>query len=247
MKRIKVGGWREGTVGVYSGQHGRERTYFEGPPAGRVPGEMEVFIDWYNNPQSMDGIVHAAIAHLWFVTIHPFEDGNGRIARALAEMSLARSENSPQRFYSLSAQIRNERPEYYATLEATQQGDLEIAQRLIFFAECLSRALDAAENVCTEVLRKAEFWHRHSTSALNERERKVLNRYLDAFEGKLTAPKWARLAKCSMATAQRDIKDLVELGVLVRNAGGSKNTSYSVAGFDARAKESNRRVNAPRR
>lgn len=234
-KRIKVGAWRDGPVGVYPAQHGEGLPYFEGPPADRVPGEMDSFLEWYNRPQEVDGIVHAAIAHLWFVTIHPFEDGNGRVARALADMSLARSENSSQRFYSLSAEIRRERPAYYASLEAAQKGELEITQRLLWFADCFTKALDAAEKSCSSVLRKADFWQKHVLVELNERQRRVLNRFLDGFDGKLTAVKWSRIAKCSIATAQRDIKELTELGVLLRNAGGSKNTSYSVAGFDSEA------------
>jgi Fic family protein len=193
---------------------------------------MEAFLAWFNMPPGLDGIVHAAIAHLWFVTVHPFEDGNGRIARALADMSLARSEDSPQRFYSLSAQIRRERPEYYASLESTQKGDLEITERLLWFTDCFTKALDAAEELCAGVLRKADFWQRHALIALNQRQRKLLNLYMDGFEGNLTAQKWARIAKCSKATAQRDIKELSDQGLLSRNKGGSKNTSYFVVGFD---------------
>jgi Fic family protein len=217
---------------VVSGQQGRERVHFQAPPATRIEWEMERFLGWFNGPDTTDGVVHAAIAHLWFVTVHPFDDGNGRIARALADMSLARSENSSQRFYSLSAQIRRERPQYYASLESIQKGDLDITPQLLWFTECLSRSLDTAEDAYAGVLRKADFWQHNVLTALNERQRKVLNRYLDGFEGKLTAPKWARIAKCSMATAQRDIKELTDRGLLVRNEGGSKNTSYRVPGFD---------------
>jgi Fic family protein len=235
IRRIRVGNWRDdsnGPMQVRSGPSGSETVHFEAPPAARVEAEMDAFLKWFNAPLSIDGIIHAAIAHLWFVTIHPFEDGNGRIARALADMSLARSENSVQRFYSLSAEIRRERPEYYASLEAAQKGELEITERLVWFAQCFTKALDAAEESCSAVLRKADFWQRHVLTPLNERQRKVLNRYLDGFEGKLTAPKWARIAKCSIATAQRDIKELVEQNILTRNPGGSKNTTYSVVGFD---------------
>jgi len=237
IRRIRVGTWRDDSAGPMqvvslSGPFGREKVHFQAPPAARIEAEMEAFLAWFNAPLGLDGIVYAAIAHLWFVTIHPFEDGNGRIARALADMSLARSENSPQRFYSLSAQIRRERPGYYASLESAQKGDLEITERLLWFADCFTKAIDAAEELCAGVLRKADFWQRHVLTTLNQRQRKVLNCYLDGFEGKLTAPKWARIAKCSMATAQRDIKELADQGLLIRNAGGSKNTSYSVAGFD---------------
>jgi Fic family protein len=231
LRLVKVGTWRDDSTGpmqVVSGRYDRERVHFQAPPAARIEDEMEAFLTWFNQPPATDGIIHAAIAHLWFVTMHPFDDGNGRIARALAEMSLARTENSPQRFYSLSGQIRRDRAEYYGSLEGTQKGDLDITARILWFTECLSRALDAAEEVCAGVLRKADFWQRHAPSALNERQRQVLNRYLDGFEGKLTARKWAAIAKCSMATAQRDIKELVDEGLLVRNEGGSKNTSYTV-------------------
>ena len=230
--KVKTGGWRDdadGPMQVRSGPTGNEKIHYEAPPAERVEMEMQAFLAWFNEPLTIDGIVHAAIAHLWFVTIHPFDNGNGRIARALADMSLARSENSPQRFYSLASEIRRERPDYYASLEGAQQGDLEITQRLLWFIECFSRALDAAEVACAGVLRKADFWQRNAQAPLNERQRNMLNRVLDSFEGKLTARKWAVIAKCSMPTAQRDIKDLIDLGLLIRNEGGSKNASYSIA------------------
>ena len=231
VRKIKTGGWREdadGPMQVRSGPVGREKVHFQAPPAERVDAEIEMFLAWLNEPLTIDGILHATIAHLWFVTIHPFDDGNGRIARALAERSLARSEQSPQRFYGLAGQIHRERPEYYASLEVTQKGDLDITPRMLWFVECVSKAIDAAETGFADVLRKAGFWQRHTGLALNERQRKVLNRFLDGFEGKLTARKWAALAKCSMPTAQRDIKELIDRGVLIRNEGGSKNTSYSL-------------------
>jgi Fic family protein len=232
LRRIRVGDWRDdanGPMRVLSGAIGREKVHYEAPPAERVEAEMAAFIDWFEQPRTTDGILHAAIAHLWFVTIHPFEDGNGRIARALADMSLARSEDSPQRFYSLASEIRRERPQYYATLEQTQKGDLDITERLLWFVGCFSHALDAAEEACRGVLRKADFWRQHALTPLNERQKKVLNRFLDGFEGKLTAQKWKAIAKCSMPTAQRDIKDLSDRGLLIRNEGGSKNTSYRIA------------------
>ncbi len=231
FRPIKVGGWREdvdGPMQVVSGSLGHERVHYQAPPAARIEAEMEAFLGWFNQAQTIDGIVHAAKAHLWFVTIHPFADGNGRIARALADMSLTRSENSPQRFYSLSSQIRRDRSAYYGSLESTQRGNLDITARLLWFIECFSKTLDSAEQACANVLRKADFWQRYALTDLNERQRKVLNRYLDGFEGKLTARKWLALAKCSMPTAQRDIKDLIDKGLLVRNAGGSKNTSYAL-------------------
>jgi len=232
LRQIKVGGWRDdadGPMQVLSGPIGREKVHYEAPPADRVEAEMAAFIAWFEQPRTIDGILHAAIAHLWFVTIHPFDDGNGRIARALADMSLARSENSPQRFYSLASEIRRERPQYYATLERTQKGELDITERLLWFVGCFSHALDTAEEACRGVLRKADFWRQHALTPLNERQKKVLNRFLDGFEGKLTAQKWKAIAKCSMPTAQRDIKDLSDRGLLIRNEGGSKNTSYRIA------------------
>lgn len=231
VRKIQTGGWRDDTDGpmqVRSGPVGREKVHFQAPPAERVDAEMERLLAWLNEPLTIDGILHATIAHLWFVTIHPFDDGNGRIARALAERSLARSEQSPQRFYSLAGQIHRERPEYYASLEVTQKGDLDITPRMLWFVECVANAIEAAETGCADVLRKAAFWQRHTGLALNERQRKVLNRLLDGFEGKLTARKWAALTKCSMPTAQRDIKELIDRGVLNRNEGGSKNTSYGL-------------------
>ncbi len=232
LRRIRVGAWRddaEGPMEVRSGPVGRERVHFQAPPAERVETEMAAFLKWFNEPPKLDGIVCAALAHLWFVTIHPFDDGNGRIARALADMTLARSENSGVRFYSLSSQVRREQPEYYASLERTQRSDLDVTDRLLWFTDCFSRAIDAAEQAAAGVLRRAEFWQHHALTSFNERQRSVLNRFLGEFEGKLTAPKWKALAKCSMPTAQRDLKDLVDRGILVRNPGGSKNTSYSIA------------------
>jgi Fic family protein len=231
LLQIRVGTWRDdarGPMQVVSGPIGQETIHYQAPPAERIEAEMQAFITWFNEPLAMDGILHAATAHLWFVTIHPFEDGNGRIARVLADMSLARSENSPQRFYSLSGQIRRDRSSYYGSLERTQKGDLDITARLLWFVECFSKTIDEAERSCAHVLHKAEFWHRHALAPFNERQRMMLNRVLEDFEGKLTARKWAAIAKCSMPTAQRDIKELIDHGVLVRNEGGSKNTSYSL-------------------
>ncbi|HEY6432347.1 MAG TPA: Fic family protein [Acetobacteraceae bacterium] len=232
LRTIKLGAWRDdarGPMQVVSGPIGRERIHFQAVPAERIAAEIQRFIAWFDAPPVIDGILHAAIAHLWFVTIHPFDDGNGRIARVLADMSLARSEGSPQRFYSLSGQIRRDRPSYYGSLERTQKGDLDITARLLWFVECFSKAIDEAEQTCAGVLHKAEFWHRHALTTLNERQRTMLNRLLDNFEGKLTARKWAAIVRCSMPTAQRDIKELVDRGILARNEGGSKNTSYRVA------------------
>ena len=229
MTKIVVGAWRNETSGpmqVVSGPHGRERVHYEAPSADRLDGEMAAFLEWFNSDAAIDPVEKAALAHLWFVTIHPFDDGNGRIARAIADMALARSENSPQRFYSMSSQIRVERRAYYDILEATQKGDLDITHWLLWFLACLDRAFDGAELILANVLRKARFWKALEGRPLNERQRKVLNRMLDGFDGKLTNAKWAALTKTSPDTALRDIRDLVERGVLVKDASGGRSTSY---------------------
>jgi Fic family protein len=231
MRRITVGAWRETsaeTMQVVSGPVGREHIHFEAPPAEKLNHEMHEFLAWFNREEPIDEVLKAAIAHLWYVTIHPFEDGNGRIARAIADMALARSENSPQRFYSMSAQIRLERKAYYDVLEATQKGDLDISAWLEWFLGCLSRAFDGAETILGTVLKKARFWEMHGGEQFNERQRKVLNRVLDGFEGKLTSSKWAALGKCSQDTASRDIDDLVKREILLKDAAGGRSTSYSL-------------------
>ena len=231
MHKITVGGWRtekSGPMQVVSGPIGRERVHFEAPGASRLKGEMRGFEKWFNGRESIDPVLKAAVAHLWFVTIHPFEDGNGRIARAIADMALARSEGTPRRFYSMSAQIRAERKAYYDILEATQKGDLDITAWLHWFLSCLDRAFTGAEDILASVLRKARFWDQHARDALSDRQRKVLNRLLDGFEGKLTSSKWAVLTKTSQDTASRDIDDLVRRGILVKDAAGGRSTSYSL-------------------
>jgi Fic family protein len=231
LARIKTGGWRDdahGPMQVVSGAIGREHVHFQAPPARRVVADMQAFLDWFAAPPRMDGLLRAGLAHLWFVTIHPFEDGNGRIARAIADQALAQSEGSPQRFYSMSSQIRRERADYYGILERTQKGGPDVTDWLQWFLACFTRALDGAEAGGEGVLRKAEFWRTHEKVAMSKRQRAILNRYLDGFEGNITAKKWAILSKCSPASAQRDVADLVEKGVLQRNPGGSKNTSYGL-------------------
>ena len=231
LAKIKTGGWREdvdGPMQVVSGGIGREHVHYQAPRAARVQGDMAAFLDWFAAPSRTDGLLRAGLAHLWFVTVHPFEDGNGRIARAIADQALAQSEGSPQRFYSMSSQIRRERADYYAILERTQKGGLDITAWLRWFLACFTRAIDGAEASSADVLRKAEFWRAHERVALSDRQRMILNRYLDGFEGNLTANKWAILGKCSPASAQRDIANLVDKGVLKRNPGGSKNTSYAL-------------------
>ena len=232
MTKIIVGAWRyenSGPMQVVSGPMGRERVHFEAPAAARLPEEMAAFLSWFNGQASHDPVLKAAIAHLWFVTIHPFEDGNGRIARAIADMALARSEGTSQRFYSMSAQIRQERKDYYAILETTQKGDLDITGWLLWFLGCLNRAFDGAEKILANVLRKTRFWEAHASQRLSERQRKVLNRLLEGFEGKLTSSKWAKLTQTSPDTALRDINDLVARGILIREASGGRSTSYSLA------------------
>ena len=232
MTKIRAGAWRDDSSGpmqVVSGPIGKERVHFQAPPAARVNGEIAAFLEWFNTNGGTDPVMNAGLAHLWFVTIHPFDDGNGRIARAITDMVLARSENSPQRFYSMSAQIGQERNAYYDILENTQKGTLDITPWMEWFLDCLGRAIDGAQTTLSAVLAKARFWNALAGFTLNERQRLVLNRLLDGFEGKLTTSKYARLAMCSHDTALRDILPLVERGVLVRNAEGGRSTSYALA------------------
>ncbi|MCA6121232.1 Fic family protein [Bradyrhizobium sp. WSM 1704] len=231
MKKIAVGTWRDASAGpmqVVSGDYGRERVHYEAPAADKLEAEMIAFLDWYNSEEKIDPVIKAAIAHLWFVTIHPFEDGNGRIARAIADMSLARSEGIPQRFYSMSAQIRLERKTYYDMLESTQKGDLNVTRWLEWFLDCLDRAFTGAETILAAVLEKADFWKRHAAAQINDRQRDMLNHLLDGFEGKLTSSKWAKIEKCSPDTALRDIQGLVDQGILTKDQGGGRSTSYSL-------------------
>lgn len=232
MTKIRTGAWRDDKTGpmqVVSGHIGRERVHFEAPRASRVPREMKAFLKWFEGRAPMDAVLKAGLAHLWFVTIHPFDDGNGRIARAIADMSLARSEGSPQRFYSMSAQIRRERDAYYEALERAQGGTMDITTWMEWFLGCLSRAIGGAQDILSAVLGKARFWERMKDVPLNERQRLIINRLLDGFEGKLTSSKYAAIAKCSQDTAHRDIVALVDAGVLVRGPEGGRGTSYSTA------------------
>jgi len=231
MSKIRVGAWRDDSTGpmqVVSGAIGKEKVHYQAPPAARLPEEMARFINWFEHAKDIDPLLTAGLAHLWFVTIHPFDDGNGRIARALADMVLARSEKTGQRFYSMSAQIRRERNDYYSTLEQTQKDGLDVTRWQSWFLTCLLRAVDGAQEMLGAVLDKAHFWERFAKEPLNKRQINVLNRLLDGFEGKLTTSKWARLAKCSQDTAYRDILDLVERGALRKAPGGGRSTSYSL-------------------
>jgi Fic family protein len=232
MTNIRVGVWRDDSTGpmqVVSGPIGKERVHFQGPPAKRLDEDMQAFLRWFGTSADIDPVLKAGMAHLWFVTIHPFDDGNGRIARAIADMALARSENSPQRFYSMSTQIRQERNDYYDILEHTQKGTLNITPWMQWFLGCLGRAIDGAQTTLSAVLAKARFWDSLQGVSLNERQRLVLNRLLDGFDGKLTTSKYAKLAKCSQDTALRDILLLVERGILIRNPDGGRSTSYALA------------------
>jgi Fic family protein len=234
MHRITVGAWRDDRTApmqVVSGPVGRERVHFEAPAAERLEEEMLRFLDWFNGDATTEPVLKGALAHLWFVTVHPFDDGNGRIARAIADMSLARSERSSQRFYSMSAQIRDERGEYYRILEQTQRGTMDVTPWMEWFLGCLTRAIEGAQAALSGVIDKARYWETLRDVPLNERQRLVINRLLEGFEGKLTTSKWAALTKSSNDTALRDIQQLVERGVLVRNAAGGRSTNYSLAGL----------------
>jgi Fic family protein len=233
MRWIVVGAWRddrEGPMQVVSGPVRREKVHFVAPPADRLDAEIAAFLDWFNRePISSDPVLASGLAHLWFVTIHPFADGNGRIARAVADMALARSEKSPQRFYSMSSQIRQDRKDYYSILERTQKGTLDVTEWLEWFVSCFDRAIESAQEMLENTLRKARFWEAHAGQELSERQRKIINRLLDGYEGKLTTAKWAALGKCSQDTAYRDILDLVARGILEKGPAGGRSTSYSLA------------------
>ena len=232
MARIVVGAWRDdrsGPMQVVSGPIGLEKVHYEAPSAARLGQEMDAFLGFFNGENGMDPLLKAALAHLWFVTVHPFEDGNGRMARAIADRQLARSEGSSQRFYSMSAQIRDERTSYYDILERTQQGGMDITPWMEWFLACLGKAIARAQDTLRNVLAKARFWETLRNTSLNERQRAMLNRLLDGFNGNLTTVKWAKIAKCSHDTALRDIQDLVKKGILTQNPGGSRSTSYALA------------------
>jgi Fic family protein len=234
MRTVKTGAWRDdhtGVMQVVSGPLGREHVHFEAPPAAKLEKETKLFIDWYNKDSNMDLVLKSGLAHLWFVTLHPFDDGNGRIARVIGEMTLARSENSSYRFYSLSAQIQKERTSYYEILERTQKGPMDVTPWMDWFLACLDRSIQSAQHILSAVLFKARFWKSIEHILLNERQRSMLNRLIEDFQGKLTTTKWAKLTKSSQDTALRDILDLVHKSVLVKNPEGGRSTSYALAGF----------------
>lgn len=232
ISTIRVGGWRDDATGpmqVVSGSIGREKVHFEAPPANRLSAEMARFLAWLNDATPKEPtLIRAGLGHLWFVTLHPFDDGNGRIARAIGDLLLTRADGSPQRFYSLSAQIQRERKAYYDILERTQKGDMDVTQWLAWFLSTLLKAIEHAHNILDQVFTKAKFWQHAATIPMNERQIKVLNRLLDGFEGKLTTSKWASLAKCSLDTALRDITDLLQRGVLQKTKAGGRSTSYEI-------------------
>ncbi|MFN3800050.1 Fic family protein [Belliella pelovolcani] len=231
MYKITVADWRKDSTGpmqVVSGALGKEKVHFQAPYVELVEKEMRQFLDWFSSNNEIDLVLKAAIAHLWFVTIHPFEDGNGRITRALTDMLLAQSDKSNQRFYSMSAQIRIERNAYYEILEKTQKGNLDITAWIQWFLNCLINALQATEATLVKVLFKADFWAKHSKTLLNERQSKILNMLMDEFEGNLTSSKWAKIAKCSKDTAVRDINDLIDKDILQKEPAGGRSTNYEL-------------------
>ena len=232
MRTIKVGRWRQDTTGpmqVVSGPIGRERVHFEAPAAARIDREMAAFLDWFNSAANTDPVIKAGLAHLWFVTIHPFEDGNGRVARAIAEMALVRADGTSQRFYSVSSQIRKKRRDYYNTLEQTQRGATDITRWLAWFLHCVGAAIDGAETTIAAAATKDRFWRSIAQITVNDRQRRMINHLLDGFDGKLTTDKWAKITKCSHDTALRDINDLISRGVFVRSKAGGRSTSYDLA------------------
>ena len=231
LNKIRVGQWRDDSQGpmqVVSGPLHRQKVHFEAPPAHRLNAEMSHFLNWFNHDQQDDPVIKAGLAHLWFVTVHPFEDGNGRIARAVGDMALARAEQSSARYYSLSAQIQRERNDYYNCLEATQRGSLDITDWLDWFLSCLLRAIEGANETLSSVLAKTRFWQQWVETPMNDRQIKLLNKLLDGFDGKLTSSKWAAIAKCSQDTALRDINELLERRVLKRSDASGRSTSYEL-------------------
>jgi len=231
MYKIDTACYRSGDMQIVSGPMGMETIHYQAPPPKNVKKEMDVFLDWFNNDSKLDLTVKAAVAHFWFIIIHPFDDGNGRIARAISDLLLAKSENSSFRFYSLSNQILLERKVYYKTLKEVQHSEGDITEWIQWFLHCLYRALQSTEQTIGKVLRKAKFWDLHQETVLNSRQRLMLNKLLDGFEGKLKSSKWAKIAKCSQDTALRDIKDLMEKGILKQEVSGGRSTNYELEDF----------------
>jgi len=231
MNKIITGNWRDGSRGpmqVVSGALGKEKVHYQAPPAAQIENEMRIFLDWFNLEQNTDLVLKAAIAHLWFVTIHPFEDGNGRISRALSDMLLARSDEQSYRFYSMSTQIRKERNSYYDIMEKTQKSGLDITNWIEWFLNCLLRAIENSGKLLEKIIYKHSFWIKHSRVNINDRQRKILNLLIDDFEGVLNTTKWAKIGKCSQDTALRDIQDLIEKGILEKSLQGGRSTNYEM-------------------
>lgn len=229
MHKITVGNWRQrgsGPMQVVSGAMGKEKVHFEAPDAARLNQEMKRFLSWFNTDKKMDPVLKSALAHFWFVTVHPFDDGNGRIARAIADLQLTRSDGEPGRFYSMSAQIRLDRKGYYEILEQTQKGTPDITGWMLWYINCLDRALDASDKVLQKVLNKTRFWDKHIKTEVNERQRRMINKLFEGFEGKLNTSKWAKINKCSSDTALRDIQDLLAKKILKKEKAGGRSTSY---------------------
>ena len=228
MHKIEVGCYRSGEMQIVSGAMGKEKIHYDAVPAARVKTEMDHFLDWFNEETKIDPVMKAAIAHFWFIIIHPFDDGNGRIARAISDLLLARADNTTERYYSMSSRIMVERKQYYAVLQKAQHSSGDITEWLSWFLHCLKHALISTESTLHKVLRKTEFWKIHEATIFNERQRLVLNKLLDGFDGKLKSSKWAKIAKCSTDTALRDIKDLIEKGILRQEQEGGRSTNYEL-------------------
>ncbi len=229
MYPITVGNWRtdkKGPMQVVSGAFGKEKIHFQAPDSSKITAEMALFLDWLNTNESLDSVIKAGVAHLWLLTIHPFDDGNGRIARAVTDLLMARSDASAQRFYSLSAQIRLDRNAYYAILEKTQKGNLDLTDWLQWFLKTLIKALKSTDQVLKRVLSKADFWQKNNSFLLNERQKKMLNKLLDGFDGHLTSDKWAKITHCSKDTAIRDLNDLIKKNILKKDDAGGRSTRY---------------------
>ena len=229
--KIEAGRYRTGEMQVVSGAMGKEKVHYEAVKPELVKAEMDKFLDWFNNDNNLDLVLKAAIAHFWFIIIHPFDDGNGRIGRAITDMLLARAEDSGERFYSMSSQILIERKQYYEVLQKVQHSKGDITEWLEWFLHCLKNAMLATENTTQKIMHKAEFWKLHERTPINERQRIVLNTLFDGFEGKLQTSKWAKITKTSTDTALRDIKDLVEKGILQQTNEGGRNANYELANF----------------
>ncbi len=228
MYKIEVAKYRTGEMQVVSGAMGKEKVHYEAPKPDRLEAEMAAFLTWLNSDTTTDQVIKSAIAHFWFVTIHPFDDGNGRIARTIADMMLSRSDGSDQRFYSMTNQIQKERKGYYEILESSQKGGSDITAWIVWYLECLQGALDATDDILESILSKARFWEQHREISFNDRQRKVLNRLFDGFDGKLTSSKWAKMCKCSKDTAIRDIQALIDLNILRKTDEGGRSVNYEL-------------------